>query len=99
MIRRPPTSTLFPYTTLFRSLTLRGHSGTVLSCAVSPDGSFIASGSADGTIKIWDTQTIQERLTFTGHKNGVFDGVNCCAISPDSSFIVSASSYDDTLKI
>src|SRR2546425_7122567 len=25
MIRRPPRSTLFPYTTLFRSLQLRGH--------------------------------------------------------------------------
>src|SRR3712207_8557515 len=25
MIRRPPRSTLFPYTTLFRSLALRGH--------------------------------------------------------------------------
>src|SRR5260370_32736234 len=25
MIRRPPRSTLFPYTTLFRSLGLRGH--------------------------------------------------------------------------
>src|SRR5438445_9290189 len=25
MIRRPPRSTLFPYTTLFRSITARGH--------------------------------------------------------------------------
>src|SRR3712207_7087476 len=25
MIRRPPRSTLFPYTTLFRSMSLRGH--------------------------------------------------------------------------
>src|SRR5256885_6086980 len=29
MIRRPPRSTLFPYTTLFRSLTLAGKSGNV----------------------------------------------------------------------
>src|SRR2546430_12737170 len=27
MIRRPPRSTLFPYTTLFRSLLVRGHAG------------------------------------------------------------------------
>src|SRR5258707_2294147 len=28
MIRRPPRSTLFPYTTLFRSLSLQGTNGT-----------------------------------------------------------------------
>src|SRR5258708_38664226 len=33
MIRRPPRSTLFPYTTLFRSLS------TLLGCAVRRDGS------------------------------------------------------------
>src|SRR5256885_11014466 len=31
MIRRPPRSTLFPYTTLFRSKKLAGHGGTSLS--------------------------------------------------------------------
>src|SRR3712207_6878692 len=29
MIRRPPRSTLFPYTTLFRSLTLMGGAGAI----------------------------------------------------------------------
>src|SRR5260221_14511949 len=29
MIRRPPRSTLFPYTTLFRSVHLRGHCGRI----------------------------------------------------------------------
>src|SRR2546430_13539543 len=45
MIRRPPRSTLFPYTTLFRSVELRRcHSpkrgwptGGVAACAVDPD--------------------------------------------------------------
>src|SRR2546429_2219904 len=39
MIRRPPRSTLFPYTTLFRSLADVSHSG--LACALraaEPDG-------------------------------------------------------------
>src|SRR5436190_4886829 len=31
MIRRPPTSTLFPYTTLFRSQSLRGRRGSCLA--------------------------------------------------------------------
>src|SRR3712207_7606159 len=35
MIRRPPSSTLFPYTTLFRSQ--RHHRGAVLPPAAAPD--------------------------------------------------------------
>src|SRR2546429_9617774 len=41
MIRRPPRSTLFPYTTLFRSVVLAGKIGGQGPCArvvVSPDG-------------------------------------------------------------
>src|SRR5262249_24393553 len=33
------------------------HSNTVKRIAFSPDGQQIASGCADGTIQIWDTQT------------------------------------------
>src|SRR2546427_8531302 len=36
MIRRPPRSTLFPYTTLFRSLA-RGNVGGIRASAVIPD--------------------------------------------------------------
>src|SRR3712207_7418485 len=60
MIRRPPRSTLFPYTTLFRSLrsgkllhTLTGHSDWVRAVAFSPNGQLIATGSQDKTIKLW----------------------------------------------
>src|SRR3984885_15932856 len=34
MIRRPPRSTLFPYTTLFRSFDLRRHEGIMIAGAV-----------------------------------------------------------------
>ena len=33
---------------------LEGHQGSVLSISVSPDGKFLASGSADHTVRIWD---------------------------------------------
>src|SRR5690349_24884629 len=39
MIRRPPRSTLFPYTTLFRSLALTFFVGTCPSSGVIPGGS------------------------------------------------------------
>src|SRR2546427_4079731 len=38
MIRRPPRSTLFPYTTLFRSLTARPHGGPPRRRADPPGG-------------------------------------------------------------
>ena len=33
--------------------TLKGHSGTVYSVAIAPEGKILVSGSADETIKIW----------------------------------------------
>ena len=33
--------------------TLRGHTSWVRSIAFSPDGEWIASGSRDGTLKLW----------------------------------------------
>src|SRR3712207_6919323 len=51
MIRRPPRSTLFPYTTLFRSL------GTVLRKTATR----IASGRADAPVEI-TVETVRDAL-------------------------------------
>ena len=75
-------------------LTLAGHTLGVTACAISPDTRFIVTASVDGTGKIWDAATGQERATLTGHT----DKVVACAISPDSGFVVSASE-DKTCKI
>src|SRR5256885_2730779 len=44
MIRRPPRSTLFPYTTLFRSLTDIAGDDKATAIATQPDGKIVVAG-------------------------------------------------------
>ena len=46
--------------------TLTGHSSDVTSLVFSPHGNRIASGSHDGLVKIWDTETGAEVSSFVG---------------------------------
>ena len=43
-------------------MTLSGHSAAVRSVAYSPDGRLLASGSSDGTVRVWNTRTGDEEL-------------------------------------
>jgi WD40 repeat protein len=40
-----------------QTATFRGHTGRVFAVVASPDGKTLASGSYDGTIKLWDLDT------------------------------------------
>src|SRR2546426_3112744 len=60
MIRRPPRSTLFPYTTLFRSGDPLGHTAPVTAMAVGgvpDDRLLLVTGSDDHTVRLWDPNT------------------------------------------
>ncbi|KAK0719663.1 hypothetical protein B0H67DRAFT_642995 [Lasiosphaeris hirsuta] len=74
--------------------TFESHSGGVISVAFSPDGSRIASGSDDETIRIWDARSGKEVQKLEGHSYGVAS----VAFSPDGSRIASGSD-DETIRI
>jgi tetratricopeptide (TPR) repeat protein len=62
--------------------------------AFSPDGTRLASGSVDKTVKVWDAQTGQETLALRGHTNGV----TSVAFNPDGTRLASGSA-DKTVTI
>jgi eukaryotic-like serine/threonine-protein kinase len=73
--------------------TLDGHTGSVTSVCFSPDGSQIASGSGDGSLRIWCAKTGQCLLKFKATEYCLFS----ICFSPDGSQIASGS--DDIIHI
>ncbi|EIN03656.1 hypothetical protein PUNSTDRAFT_139370 [Punctularia strigosozonata HHB-11173 SS5] len=74
---------------------VEGHTNIVCSVSFSPDGSQIASGSNDNTIRIWNTDTGKEiREPLRGHT----DWVRSVSFSPDGKRLASAS-YDKTVRL
>lgn len=71
-----------------KPLVLKGHTDSVFAVAFSPDGTILASGSFDKTIKLWDVATGKEIRTLTGHTKEVVS----IAFSPDGKRLASAAS-------
>ncbi len=74
--------------------TLKGHADSVLSVSYSPDGRTLASGSDDGTVKLWDVASGAEKVTLKGHALSVWS----VSFSPDGRTLASGS-LDKTVKL
>ena len=79
---------------------LLGHAKGVCAVAVAPDGSWLATGSYDGTAKLWDARTCRERVTLVGHTKDVLGlcSVWGVAISPDGAWLATTG-MDDTVRL
>ena len=77
-----------------RALMLIPTASSVNSVSFSPDGATLASGSGDGTVKLWDVATGEPIATLQGHT----DWVNSVSFSPDGATLASGSG-DGTVKL
>jgi WD40 repeat protein len=73
---------------------LSGHEDDVLSVAFNNNGQFLASGSGDATVRIWDVNAASELAVFHGHQDKVY-GV---AFSSNDSLLASAS-WDKSIRL
>ncbi len=66
----------------------------VRSLAFSADGSLLAAGADDGTVRLWDAKTGDTRAVLSGHT----DSVNAVAFSPDGALLASGGG-DQTVRL
>ncbi|CAD8209585.1 unnamed protein product [Paramecium octaurelia] len=73
---------------------LDGHQKGVISVCFSPDGTTLASGSEDASIRLWDIKTGQQKAILDGHQGEV----KSVCFSPDSTTLASGNE-DNSIRL
>ena len=71
-----------------------GHTGWVSSVNLSPNGRCLLSGSADGTVRLWELKSGREILRFAGHTSQV----RSACFSLDGRYVLTGS-WDNTARL
>ena len=75
-------------------MSLHGHSDSVNSVCFNHDGSQVASGSEDNTVKVWNAKTGDLVQSLQGHSGDVYS----VCFNHDGSQVASGSN-DKTVKV
>lgn len=75
--------------------TLKGHSASVRSVVISPDGKTIVSGSQDESFKLWDLQTGQQLSTIRRHSSYI----HAVTISADGQKLIIGNKDKTTIEV
>ena len=74
--------------------TLAAHTDGIHSVSFSPDGAFLATGSNDGTVTLWDVETRTRIASLEGHADGIYS----LSFTPDRALLATGSS-DGTVTL
>ena len=78
--------------------TLSGPTDMVTSIAFAPDGSMLAAGSKDGTVRLWKLGSTLPPRAFNGNTGGIAGEVTSVTFSPDGKTLASGS-RDGSIKL
>ncbi|KAL0485292.1 WD repeat-containing protein [Acrasis kona] len=84
-----------------RSVTMPGHKSRIWSLSGAKSGAFVASASADGTVKVWDATRIKDGLTMcniTLTTRSNCGDVYSTKVHPSEDHVVSAY-YDTNIRL
>jgi WD40 repeat protein/beta-lactamase regulating signal transducer with metallopeptidase domain len=73
---------------------LRGHNRPVLNVDFAPGNGYLATASADHTVRLWEANAWTELFTFTGHT----DAVEAVTFSSDS-LLLATGGHDRTIRL
>jgi len=79
-----------------RPAAFHGHRQTVHALAYSPDGRFVASGSADDTVRVWDVNQRRAEVVLGGNRGGE---VSSLVFSPDGRRLAVGAEVSGLVKI